>query len=150
MHAIIQVIEDRSKACDKILLIWEIFFDFVKAFDLVEHVHYMLMKFTEKKYLSSCVKKALQTIRDDSWTSLYDSKTSRHKPTNLNDKFDVDVWCLFPNWLLKHFWPLKGLCRHWKDGILVISDFFGTLLVVGFQLFRVAKICIYEYFRENK
>jgi hypothetical protein len=66
MHAIIQVIEDRSKACDKILLIWEIFFDFVKAFDLVEHVHYMLMKFTEKKYLSSCVKKALQTIRDDS------------------------------------------------------------------------------------
>ena len=50
MDAIAQVIEDWSLAIDSKQQIFAIFFDFAKAFDLVDHEH-MLKKFTEKKYL---------------------------------------------------------------------------------------------------
>jgi hypothetical protein len=50
MDAIAQVIEEWSHAFDNNNQILAIFFDFAKAFDLVEHEH-MLTKFIKKKYL---------------------------------------------------------------------------------------------------
>jgi hypothetical protein len=50
MDAIAQVMEEWSHAFDNNNQILAIFFDFAKAFDLVEHEH-MLTKFIKKKYL---------------------------------------------------------------------------------------------------
>ena len=50
MDAIAQVIEDWSRAIDEKQQVYEIFFDFNKAFDMVDHEH-LLQKISIKKQL---------------------------------------------------------------------------------------------------